>query len=89
MSTATMEETADRLSRLQIAIGGMQCSFCRQSVERALRQVPGVSSVAVNLAHEEALIGYDGAAATPARITETLRSLGYTIRDRDKLRAFV
>lgn len=89
MSTATMQETAERLSRLQIAIGGMQCSFCRQSVERALKQVPGVSSAAVNLAHEEALIGYDGAEATSARISDVLRSLGYTIRDRDKLQAFV
>ena len=36
---------------LQIAIGGMQCSFCRQSVERALQKVPGVHSATVNLAH--------------------------------------
>lgn len=75
-------------ARLQIAIGGMQCSFCRQSVERALKQVPGVRSAAVNLAHEEALISYDGA-ATPARVIKMLRSLGYTIRDRDKLRSFI
>jgi P-type Cu+ transporter len=89
MSTAAIAENARSPARLQIAVGGMQCSFCRQSVERALQQVPGVSSAAVNLAHEEALIGYDGAEATPARISEVLRSLGYTIRDRDKLRSFV
>ncbi|HVB49450.1 MAG TPA: cation-translocating P-type ATPase [Burkholderiales bacterium] len=87
--TSATAETAKTPTRLQIAIGGMQCSFCRQSVERALRQVPGVTSAAVNLAHEEALIGYDGAKATPARISKVLRSLGYSIRDRDKLRAFL
>ncbi|HVB78759.1 MAG TPA: cation-translocating P-type ATPase [Candidatus Binataceae bacterium] len=76
-------------ARLQIAIGGMQCSFCRQSVERALAQVPGVASAGVNLAHEEALIVYDGTPTIPGRISETLRSLGYTIRDRDKLRSFI
>ncbi|MDA8110665.1 MAG: cation-translocating P-type ATPase [Betaproteobacteria bacterium] len=76
-------------ARLQIGIGGMQCSFCRQSVERALARIPGVTSAAVNLAHEEALIVYDGAPATPARITETLKSLGYSIRDRERLRAFI
>ena len=76
-------------TNLQIAIGGMQCSFCRQSVERALQKVPGVHSAAVNLAHEEALIAYDGAEATQARVAQTLRSLGYSIRDREKLRSFV
>jgi heavy metal translocating P-type ATPase len=89
MSTAAIAENTHPPARLQIAVGGMQCSFCRQSVERALRQVPGVRSAAVNLAHEEALIDYDGAEATPARISDLLRSLGYTIRDREKLRAFV
>jgi P-type Cu+ transporter len=88
MSTAVMVDERTP-ARLQVAIGGMQCSFCRQSVERALQQVPGVSSAVVNLAHEEALIGYDGAATTSARVTEMLRSLGYTIRNRDKLRSFV
>ena len=82
-------ETVKTPARLQIAIGGMQCSFCRQSVEHALRQVPGVSFASVNLAHEEALLEYDGATATPERVSETLRSLGYTIRDRERLRAFV
>lgn len=87
MNTSAMSRPS--VAQLQIAIGGMQCSFCRQSLEQALRHVPGVHSVAVNLAHEEALIRYDGATATAARIAETLRSLGYTIRDRDRLRSFV
>lgn len=89
MSAVASAAKAPSPARLQIAIGGMQCSFCRQSVERALQRVPGVTSASVNLAHEEALIGYDGAAATSARINETLRSLGYTIRDRDRLRSFI
>ena len=76
-------------ANLQIAIGGPQCSFCRQSVARALRKVPGVHAAAVNLAHEEARIDHDGAEATPVRVAQTLRSLGYTIRDREKLRSFV
>ena len=62
-------------ANLQIAIGGLQCSFCRQSVARALRKVPGVHAAAVNLAHEEARIDHDGAEATPVRVAQTLRSL--------------
>ncbi|TAM58703.1 cation-transporting P-type ATPase, partial [bacterium] len=76
------------MTRLQLGVGGMQCSFCRQSVERALSQLPGVERAAVNLAHEEALIDYDGSPATNAKVTGLLRSLGYSVRDPDKLRAF-
>jgi Cu+-exporting ATPase len=79
---------AEAPARLQIGIGGMQCSFCRQSIERALMQLPGVAFAAVNLTHEEALIGYDGSPQVPRRVGEMLRALGYTIRDREKLRAF-
>src|SRR5579875_1814284 len=67
----------------------MQCSFCRQSIERALARLPGVAFAAVNLAHEEALVGYDGSPAVARRVGETLRALGYTIRDRERLQAFV
>jgi Cu+-exporting ATPase len=74
--------------RLQIGIGGMQCSFCRQSIERALQRLSGVSRAAVNLAHEEALIEYDGAPTTLASVTNLLRSLGYSVRDQNKLLSF-
>jgi Cu+-exporting ATPase len=80
---------AGAAARLQIGIGGMQCSFCRQSIERALARLPGVAFAAVNLAHEEALVGYDGSPAVARRVGETLRALGYTIRDRERLQAFV
>ena len=88
IAVATSEAAAEKTAQLQLAIGGMQCSFCRQSIERALSRLPGVRAVAVNLAHEEALIRYDGAGRTAARVTEALRSLGYTIRDRERLRSF-
>ncbi|TAM78265.1 cadmium-translocating P-type ATPase [bacterium] len=87
--TKVAKPSADaKPARAQIGIGGMQCSFCRQSVERALQQLPGISSAAVNLAHEEALIEYDGEPATYGRVSDLLRSLGYSIRDPNKLRAF-
>ncbi len=88
MAMDVAQRVRQETAQLQLAIGGMQCSFCRQSIERALARLPGVCSVAVNLAHEEALIRYDGAAPTAARVTAALRSLGYTIRDRERLRSF-
>ena len=39
---------------LQLSIDGMTCASCVGRVERALRKVPGVRSVSVNLANERA-----------------------------------
>ncbi len=66
----------------------MSCSFCTATIERAIGRMEGVASVNVSLAHEDALIQYDPAQRTPDDLLGTLRSLGYTIRDADKVRAY-
>ncbi|NIS71167.1 MAG: hypothetical protein GTO12_20175, partial [Proteobacteria bacterium] len=45
--------------KTQLRIGGMMCSFCSQTIEKALMRTPGVKKVNVSLAHEEALIEHD------------------------------
>ena len=74
--------------KLQVNIGGMSCSFCTETIRKALSRMDGVAEVHVSLSHEETLIQYDPAQQTADHLRDTLRSLGYTIRDPDKLRAF-
>ncbi len=76
------------VSKLQVKIGGMSCSFCTETIRQAYQRMDGVRAVHVSLSHEEALIEYDPAIRTPADLRETLRRLGYTVRDPDKVRAF-
>ncbi len=76
------------VDKLQVKVGGMSCSFCTATIERALGRMDGVAAVHVSLAHEEALIQYDPTKRQPEELMETLRSLGYTIRDPDKVRAY-
>ncbi len=76
------------VNKLQVKVGGMSCSFCTATIERALGRMDGVAAVHVSLAHEEALIQYDPNKRQPEELVETLRSLGYTIRDPDKVRAY-
>jgi heavy metal translocating P-type ATPase len=73
---------------LQVKLGGMHCSFCTQTIERALSRVDGVDRVNVSLAHEEALIAYDPARVSPLALRDTLRDIGYTVRDPRKVRSF-
>ena len=77
-----------RVEQLHLKIGGMQCSFCVASVEKALTRLDGVESASVSLAHEEALVRYDPTRVSEQPIRDTLTSLGYTVRDPRKLRGF-
>ncbi len=76
------------LEKLQVKIGGMACSFCVETIKKGLGRTDGVAEVNVSLAHEEALIAYDPSRVTATTLTDTLKSLGYTVRDPNKVRTF-
>jgi Cu+-exporting ATPase len=84
------EEPSARPNRRKIRarIGGLHCSLCTGTIEKALGQLPGVDKVAVSLTHEQALVEYDPAIARPEQFLQTLRDIGYTISDPRKLRPF-
>jgi len=73
---------------LQVKIGGMSCSFCTATIHKAYGRMEGVQEVHVSLSHEEALIRYEPQKVTPTELRDTLRSLGYTVRDPRKVRSF-
>jgi copper chaperone len=47
------------MNRIMIKIGGMSCQHCVKAVDAALRGVPGVQSVRVELANERAILDTD------------------------------
>ncbi len=75
-------------NKLQINVGGMHCSFCQESIRRAYANTEGVETVAVSVAHEEALIEYDAERIDEARVKDVLRDLGYTVRDPNRVLAY-
>lgn len=88
--TPWSEELSARPNRRKIRarIGGLHCSLCTGTIEKALGRMPGVDKVAVSLTHEQALVEYDPAIARPEEFLQTLRDIGYTISDPRKLRPF-
>ena len=76
------------MNKLQMQIGGLSCSFCAEGVRMSFRRMDGVSDVNVSLAHEEVLIQYDPEKVTESELKDTLRQLGYTVRDPNKVRTF-
>ncbi|MBX9584546.1 MAG: cation-translocating P-type ATPase [Gemmataceae bacterium] len=99
MSTATIEEPAQRFwseepaqvpgrRRIRARIGGLHCSLCTGTIEKALGRQPGVDKVAVSLTHEQALIEYDPGVTSAEELLQILKDIGYTVSDPRKLRPF-
>src|SRR5260221_8898230 len=84
------EEPSARPDRRKVRarIGGLHCSLCTGTIEKALGRLPGVDKVAVSLTHEQALVEYDPVVARPEQFLQSLRDMGYTISDPRKLRPF-
>lgn len=86
--TATLDADGADLQSLQLKIGGMSCSFCTNAIERGLARQKGVKEVHVSLAHEEALVRFLPRDTDETRIKDTLRALGFIVRDPRKVGAF-
>ncbi len=76
------------MAKVQVKVGGMSCSFCAETLRKAVGRLDGVENVSVSLAHEEALVQFDPARAAETQIKDAIRSVGYTVRDPDKVRTF-
>src|SRR5262249_28726399 len=88
--TSWSEEPSARPDRRKVRarIGGLHCSLCTGTIEKALGKRPGVIKVAVSLTHEQALIEYDPNVARAEDLLQALRDIGYTFSDPRKLRPF-
>ncbi|MDQ0588477.1 heavy metal translocating P-type ATPase [Variovorax paradoxus] len=69
------------MSTLDLSVGGMTCASCVMRVERALKNVPGVQDVSVNLATESArVVTAAGGEDMDARLRRAVRTAGYEPR---------
>lgn len=68
-------QPAEQQATLQIT--GMTCSACAARIEKGLSRMEGVSRANVNLALEQATVGFDPSVAGVPQMEEKIRSLGY------------
>ena len=99
MSTALPLESAPRpwsdeptgrpdRRRVRAHIGGLHCSLCTGTIEKALSGKPGVYRVAVSLTHEQALVEFDPRVTEAGALMHTLTDIGYTLSDPRKVEPF-
>jgi Cu+-exporting ATPase len=60
-------------------VTGMTCASCVGRVERALKKVPGVLEVSVNLANEKATVGYLTGEVEPRDLEKAVEGAGYDL----------
>jgi len=72
--------------RIRARIGGLHCSLCTGTIEKALGRRPGVEKVSVSLTHEQALIEFDPTRARAEDLLQILKDIGYTVSDPRKVR---
>lgn len=65
------------LRTVALPVRGMTCASCVGHVERELRDMPGVSEVAVNLATEKATIAFDPTIASVEKLRAAVVEAGY------------
>ena len=87
-ATATPQQMVDRIARagyqvpvatLELAITGMTCANCVNTVERALNKVTGIVEAGVNFATEKATIRYIPGAVTRADMIAAVERAGYGV----------
>lgn len=58
-------------------LSGMSCASCALTIEKKLKQTPGVKNVAVNFATEKAKVEYDCAKCSQEQIVQAVKQAGY------------
>ncbi|TSC85075.1 MAG: Cu2+-exporting ATPase [Parcubacteria group bacterium Gr01-1014_13] len=64
-------------SKKTFSIKGMHCASCVTMLERALKQIDGVSQANVNLATEKATVSYDPQKVTDKHLESAVSNVGY------------
>ena len=72
------------LEEAMLPIEGMTCASCVRRVEKSLAKLPGVESVAVNLATEQAAVRYNPAMVGRGEFGQAVEKAGYGIREVDE-----
>jgi Cu+-exporting ATPase len=60
-----------------IKVGGMVCATCVQTIEEALRALPGVIRANVNLSTEKAYVAYNSSLTTLEDMKDAIEAAGY------------
>lgn len=65
-----------------LSIHGMTCAACAQRIEKAMKKLPGIEEVSVNLAGEKLFIKYDDSNVSLDDIKRAVEKIGYEAQEK-------
>jgi len=78
LEKAVKEAGYDVINRqASIKIGGMMCATCVETIEAALRELPGMAAASVNLGTEKAYVTYNESITTLGDMKKAIEDAGY------------
>ena len=73
-------QTSNGSQSMMFDVEGMHCASCVNNVEKAIKNVPGVDEVTVNLATEKASVSFRKGESESTKIFEAVENAGYKTR---------
>jgi len=67
---------------ISFKVTGMSCAACVSKVEKAIKALPGVVGVSVNLATESAAVKFYPGTVDKSSVKKAVEALGYSVEDR-------
>lgn len=67
------------MQELILHVDGMMCSHCEARVTKAVSELAGVQSTAVNLSDKTVTVTFDPAAVTAQQIRDAITEQGYDV----------
>lgn len=79
MNLKIKKTKGSNLSSATYPVEGMMCAVCAGTVERTLRETPGITEASVNFGNSTATFTYDPKQITPAQVANVISGAGYTL----------
>jgi P-type Cu+ transporter len=75
--TAGLDTSGSRMENVTLLIQGMTCSSCSSAVEKALKNVPGVTNASVALLQHTADVTFDGQVVHHEQLVKAVQAAGF------------
>ena len=67
----------DSSARVVLAVSGMHCNSCALGITAMLKRTEGVKEAVTSFEDREAVVRFDPAVTSPAKLIEAIEKLGY------------
>lgn len=79
LATVPADTQVAGIQRIVFHVQGMFCESCESTITTMLKRTPGVVRTTVSAKLAKAVVDYQPAHTSPAKLVEVIRSLGYTV----------